>query len=364
MKRLVSVVSARPNFVKLAAIQHAIEADVSKSFEHVIVHTGQHYDPLFSDVFFEQLEIPLPTHNLEVHGGDRDEVIARTEEKLVELFPTLKPDCVLVYGDVNGAVGAAQASGKCGIKLAHVEAGLRSFDQEMPEELNRVRIDELTDFLFCTEQSGMDHLAKEKAKGEAYLVGNTMIDTLIRMMPLIEKEKLPNTIPEKFGVVTLHRPSNVDNEEALWSVTSFLSHVSERCPLIFPMHHRFKNAISHFALIEELSPDGRIQFLEPFPYLQFLKLVQNAEFILTDSGGIQEEATYLKKKCFTLRRNTERPSTIESGSNTLIDEMLESDQEKVFSFAAHPEAPKVTVPPLWDGKAGERILKELHKQLS
>ncbi|MBI5155862.1 UDP-N-acetylglucosamine 2-epimerase (non-hydrolyzing), partial [Candidatus Peregrinibacteria bacterium] len=353
-----------------------IEAEASKSFEHVIVHTGQHYDPLFSDVFFEQLKIPLPTYNLEVHGGDRDEVIARTEEKLLELFPTLKPDCILVYGDVNGAVGAAQASKKCGIRLAHIEAGLRSFDQEMPEELNRVRIDELADFLFCTEQSGMDHLTEEKAKGEAYLVGNAMIDTLVRMMPLIAKDKLPDNIPEKFGVVTLHRPSNVDNKQALESVLSFLLAVSKRCPLVFPVHHRFQNALSQFGMLDFLeSPQAgtpasakkeqsRLQLLSPLPYLQFLKLVQNAEFILTDSGGIQEEATYLKKKCFTLRRNTERPSTIESGSNTLIDEMLEGDQEKVFSFAQHPVQPSVTVPPLWDGKAGERILKELRAQLS
>lgn len=359
--KLLSVVSARPNFVKLAAVHHAVVDAKDPSIEHVIVHTGQHYDPLFSDVFFEQLGVPMPEHNLGVHGGTREEVIARTEEEMAPLLEELSPDCVLVYGDVNGAVGAMQAAKKLGIRLAHVEAGLRSGDLSMPEEGNRIAIDEAADFLFCTEESGMEHLASEDAKGEKFLVGNTMIDTLIRMLPTIKKQKLPGGIPTRFAVATLHRPSNVDAKKALASVLEFLSEVSAHCPLILPVHHRLNAALDQFGL--RASIPQSIMLLPPLPYLQFLHSIEKAQFILTDSGGIQEEATYLKKRCFTLRRNTERPSTIESGSNSLIDESNPTDRALVLDFAAHPEPPDVRIPPLWDGKAGERIVGIL-KQIS
>lgn len=357
--RLVSVVAARPNFVKLAGIHHAVERD--PSIEHVIVHTGQHYDPLFSDVFFEELKVPIPAHNLGIHGGTREEVIAKTEEACVKLFPTLKADCIVVYGDVNGGVGAAQAAKKVGLKLAHVEAGLRSGDLSMPEEHNRIAIDRLADFLFCTEKSGEEHLKEEKINGKVHLVGNTMIDTLIRMLPYIEQTSLPKDLFKKFGVVTLHRPSNVDNKEALLSALQFLTEVSKYCRLVLPMHHRFLAALDKFGLRGTIP--STILLMSPLPYLEFLHLVQFSEFILTDSGGIQEEATYLKKKCFTLRRNTERPSTIASGSNTLIDESSPTDRALVLDFAKHPAPPTVTIPPLWDGKAGERIVEVLKRML-
>ncbi len=359
--RIVSVVAARPNFVKLAAIHHAIAQARDLSIEHIIVHTGQHYDPILSDVFFEQLTIPMPNHNLGVHGGDQADVMAKTEAALLPVLLKQKPDCVLVYGDVNGAVGAAEAVKKAGVKLAHIEAGLRSGDLTMPEEHNRIRIDELADFLFCTEESGMEHLASEGVKGEAFLVGNTMIDTLIRMMPVIEKQKLPEGTPGRFAIATLHRPSNVDAENAITSVFAFLSEVSRYCPLLLPVHHRLSLSIEKFNL--QNSFPETIRFFPPLPYLQFLKLVQGSEFILTDSGGIQEEATYLKKKCFTLRRNTERPATIESGSNTLIDGSKDSDRNLVLEYAKNPVPPTVTIPKLWDGKTGERIVEILKKVL-
>lgn len=357
--RLVSVVSARPNFVKLAGVHHAVEGD--PSIEHVIVHTGQHYDPLFSDVFFEELKVPIPAHNLGIHGGTREEVIQKTEEAMMPLLEELRPDCVLVYGDVNGAVGAARAAKRAKITLAHIEAGLRSGDAEMPEEHNRVAIDESANFLFCTEESGMEHLASEGVKGESVLVGNTMIDTLIRMLPAIKKQRLPDGLPGRFAVATLHRPSNVDTKKALTSVLQFLSEVSTQCPLMLPVHHRLNAALDQFALREGIP--SSILLLPPLPYLSFLRCVEGSSFILTDSGGIQEEATYLKKKCFTLRRNTERPSTIASGSNTLIDESSPTDRALVLDFAKHPTPPTVTIPPLWDGKAGERIVEVLKKSL-
>lgn len=359
--KLLSVVSARPNFVKLAAVHHAIAEREDPSVEHVIIHTGQHYDPLFSDVFFSELAIPLPAYNLGVHDGEREEVIARTEEALLPLLARLHPDCILVYGDVNGAAGAAQAARHLGLRLAHIEAGLRSGDLSMPEEHNRIAVDALADLLFCTEESALEHLVAEGVRGEAFLVGNTMIDTLIRMMPIITKQNLPGGIPETFSIVTLHRPSNVDSEEALSSVLQFLAEVSQRCPLILPVHHRLHDALDQFHL-QGILPSS-VLLLPALPYLQFLRLLQESRFILTDSGGIQEEATYLKKRCFTLRRNTERPVTILSGSNTLIDPACPEDRKKVLRYAANPVLPTVTIPPLWDGMAGERILKTLKNLL-
>jgi len=351
--KVLSVASARPNFVKLAAVHYAIASH--PDIEHVILHTGQHYDPLFSDIFFEQLSIPLPTENLGIAGGTREEVIERTEQACLSVLKNIRPDTVLVYGDVNGALGAARAAKSLGIRIGHVEAGLRSFDLSMPEELNRIEIDGLADHLFCSEESGVSNLQNEHTTGEIHLVGNTMIDTLIRMHPEIQKASVPEMPKSPYATVTLHRPSNVDTKQALSENLQFLAAVGEHLPLLFPLHHRVKAAMSTFSLT--LPPN--IIACEPFGYIPFLHVVQNSEFLLTDSGGIQEEATFLQKRCFTLRRNTERPSTIESGSNVLIDPASTHDRKLVLSFAKTPTAVCIETPALWDGKAGERICKHL-----
>lgn len=350
MITVLSSASARPNFVKLAAVHHALAKHPHVT--HVIVHTGQHYDPLFSDIFFTQLRIPEPDENLGIKGGSsREDVIASTAKAMAPVLKLSRPDIVLVYGDVNGAVGAARAAADCGIRIGHVEAGLRSFDTTMPEELNRLEIDRLADDLFVSEQSGLDHLATEKAAGRVHFVGNTMIDTLIRMQPSIEAASLPFDLPTRFAVATLHRPSNVDSREALEKNIRFLEEISESCPLILPLHLRTQAALeSHGLILSE-----RIRTIDPLGYLEFLKLVTPAAFILTDSGGIQEEAAFLGKRCFTLRRNTERPATETSGSNILINPEKQADRDAVFAFAAKPTHISVTIPPLWDGKAGERI---------
>lgn len=359
--RIVSVVAARPNFVKLAAVHHDLERHAPK-LEHVIVHTGQHYDPLLFDVFFEQLAIPMPSVNLGIHGEDRGEVIARTEAALIPHLQELRPGVVLVYGDVNGALGAARAAKRNGVCLGHVEAGLRSFDLTMPEERNRIGIDEMADRLFVSEESGMENLANEKVPGEAHLVGNTMIDTLLRMMPLIEREPLPSTLKKPFGVVTLHRPSNVDTPDILANVLRFLGEVAKRCPLVLPAHHRLTLRLKECGLESEV-PKG-LSLIDPLGYVPFLNLMKHAAFVLTDSGGIQEEAVFLQKKCFTLRRNTERPVTVESGSNTIVDPAVPEDREEVLSFAVDPVTPSITIPPLWDGRAGQRIIEIITSQLS
>lgn len=355
--KVLSVASARPNFVKLAAIDHAVRMAHASSLEHVIVHTGQHYDPLFSDVFFEQLDIRLPTANLGVHGGTRAEAIQKTDDAITPVLREQQPDIVLVYGDVNGAVGAAHACSRLGIRLAHVEAGLRSFDTTMPEELNRADVDVRADMLFCTEESAVTNLKNEKVKGDIHLVGNTMIDTLLRMLPRMEQAGLPHGLPERYAVATLHRPSNVDDADALTMVLDFIGAVSQRCPVVLPVHHRLATALDAFHLTETLPTS--VQLLPPQPYVSFLRLMRESAFLLTDSGGIQEEAVLLQKRCFTLRRNTERPVTITCGSNKLVDPSRAEERALVLDFAQQPIAPHITVPPLWDGHAGERILDTL-----
>ncbi len=358
MKTVVSVCSARPNFVKLAAVHHALAARPLE-FTHVIVHTGQHYDPLLSDVFFEQLSIPQPSFNLGVHGGTREEVIENTKSAFAKVLPEIDPDIVLVYGDVNGAVGAALATKEGGYKLGHVEAGLRSFDESMPEEHNRISVDEMADLLFCSEDSGMKHLEEEGVRGKKFLVGNVMIDTLVRMMPHFESNKADFksrlSIMDNHVIVTIHRPSNVDDPQTLTKVMSFIGDVAAIHPIFIPAHPRLSQALDN----NKITIPYKVAFTSPLPYLDFLYLLQKSTFILTDSGGIQEEATFLKKRCFTLRLNTERPSTIKSGSNVLIDINNEEDRQQVLAFAKNPNALTVNVPAIWDGKAGERIAEIL-----
>lgn len=355
--RLLSVCSARPNFVKLAAVHHAVLAH--GGLEHVVIHTGQHFDPIFSEVFFRQLSLPNPDVNLGVHGGERQDVLVRTEQAITPVLRHFAPDWVLVYGDVNGALGAARAAKGAGIRLAHVEAGLRSFDLAMPEELNRIAVDDCADLLLCSEQAGMDNLAREGVRGKRELVGNTMIDTLLRMLPAVAEERLPTETPAHFALATLHRPSNVDEPVALAANLAFLGEVSAHLPVILPAHHRLRARLAEFGLLGAV-PEG-IRLIDPQGYLQFLRLAQESAFLLTDSGGIQEEAVLLKKRCFTLRRNTERPSTIGSGSNVLVDPAKPADRAAVLAFAISPEDPAVTVPERWDGGAGGRIVKALVK---
>ncbi len=358
--RLFSLCSARPNFVKLAAVHHAVSTN--GDIEHIIIHTGQHHDPLFSDIFFRELQIPLPQVNLGIHGGTNEEQQRRVEESCATLFASERPDIVLVYGDVNGAAAAARAASHAGVRIGHVEAGLRSFDASMPEEVNRIAIDRVSDFLFATEQSGVDHLREENVNGRIHLVGNTMIDTLIRMLPAIGRVALPSDLPDRYAVVTLHRPGNVDQEEMLRSFVDFLVELSEHISLVFPLHLRTKQRLMEFDLYDRLIE--HVLLLAPLPYLPFLRLVMDAHFVLTDSGGIQEETTYLRKKCFTARPNTERPVTIELGSNELVDLSKEDDRHRIVMYAGQESEPVGEIPPLWDGKAGERIVRILDQVLS
>lgn len=355
--KLLSVCSARPNFVKLAAIHHALKNH--SNVEHAIVHTGQHHDPLFSDVFFTELDIPLPTINLEISGGTNEEQQSRVETSCSEVFTKEHPDYVLIYGDVNGAAAAARAAKSAHIPIVHIEAGLRSFDASMPEEHNRIGIDQIASLLFVTEQSGVDNLTKEGITNGVHLVGNTMIDTLIRMLPSIAREEHSMDIPKKFAVATFHRPSNVDTQEACENLVTFLEFISGFITIVLPLHRRTKDRMEQFGLLERLI--SAVKITEPLPYLQFMKLVKESHFVLTDSGGIQEEAAYLQKRCFTARFNTERPATIACGSNVLVDISKQEDRDTISAFADSHDDIQSAIPPLWDGKAGERIINVLLK---
>lgn len=348
MNHILHVVGARPNFVKAAPVLRAMEG---AGMRQTLVHTGQHYDRNMSDVFFTELEIRQPDFNLEVGSGSHASQTAEIMRRFEPVVTEHKPDVVLVYGDVNSTVAAALVCSKLLIPVGHVEAGLRSFDRTMPEEINRLVTDRLSDFLFTPSEDGNRHLMHEGVPAEKiHLVGNVMIDTLVKRLPAARNFP-KNGFPDRFALVTLHRPSNVDDSDSLKRVLSSLIDVSGQLNIIFPVHPRTRQRISEFGLNTE-----RLHLLEPLPYIEFLSLESRAAVVITDSGGIQEETTYLGVPCLTLRANTERPITVELGTNVLVG----SDKNKLDSELHRILAGKAkmgTVPPLWDGQAGERIAK-------
>jgi UDP-N-acetylglucosamine 2-epimerase (non-hydrolysing) len=357
---MAAIVGARPNFVKMAALVHEIRR--RPSLECRLIHTGQHYSPEMSQSFFEELEIPPPDVNLEVGPGS---AIAQTAEILRRLEPVLReaaPGVVVVVGDVNSTLAGALAAAKLGLKLAHVEAGLRSFDRSMPEEVNRVLTDAVSDYLFVSEASGVRNLLAEGVPGEKiHLVGNVMIDTLLRFRakagrsPILERLGLR---PGGYAVVTLHRPSNVDQGGALGLLAGALRELARSLPVVFPVHPRTARSLAAAGV--DLAG---LQTIPPQGYLDFLCLMSRSRLVLTDSGGIQEETTVLGVPCLTLRNNTERPITIEQGTNRLAG----TDPDRILGLAREVLAGPPTearVPELWEGQAAERILDVLTNRAS
>jgi UDP-N-acetylglucosamine 2-epimerase (non-hydrolysing) len=322
------------------------------SVEQIVVHTGQHYDFNMSDVFFQQLGMPAPDVNLQVGSGSHAQQTAHIMCRFEPVVLEKKPDLVVVYGDVNSTVAAALVCSKLMVRVAHVEAGLRSFDREMPEEINRLVTDQLSDLLFTPSEDGNRNLAREGiAPEKVFLAGNVMIDTLVRMLPEADR-RLPADLPARYALVTLHRPSNVDDLDWLRSLLSSLEHVGHELEVIFPVHPRTRQKISSLGIGHENK--GRIRFLEPLPYLDFLALQKHAAVVITDSGGIQEETTFLGVPCLTVRENTERPVTVTIGTNVLVGRdtaLLTSELARVLSH----KKKNTGVPPLWDGHAAERI---------
>ena len=345
--KIFHIVGARPNFMKVAPVLNALKS--RKNVTQTLVHTGQHYDANMSDVFFEQLGIPAPDVNLSVGSGSHARQTAEIMTRFEPVVLEQKPDIVLVYGDVNSTVAAALVCAKLRVRVGHVEAGLRSFDRTMPEEINRLVTDQLADILLTPSEDGDTNLQKEGiAKEKIFRVGNVMIDSLVKLLPAARRQN-HDGVPERYSLVTLHRPSNVDDSAALKGILQSLLEVSRDLTVIFPTHPRTRQRISDFGLTTD-----QLRLLDPLPYVDFLGLQARAQVVITDSGGIQEETTYLGVPCLTLRENTERPITVSLGTNVLVGR----DPEKLRSELALVLAGKQkrgTIPPLWDGHAGERI---------
>lgn len=362
--KILSVVGARPNFMKVASLAKAIdghnEQKKSPLIDHIIVHTGQHYDEKMSKLFFDELEIPRPAYNLEVGSGSHAYQTAEIIKRLEPVVLQERPDFVLVVGDVNSTFAGAFVASKLEMKIIHVEAGLRSFDRSMPEEINRVLTDAISDLLFTTEQGAEENLIREGiAKDKIYFVGNVMIDTLLKHKEKSDHSTILKQLdikPHKYGVVTLHRPSNVDNRENLKNILDALKEIDRDLPIIFPVHPRTREKIIEFG-IDRLKG---IIIIEPLGYLDFLKLMKESRIVFTDSGGIQEETTVLRIPCITLRENTERPVTITSGTNVLVGtdkgKIIREAQQRLNSHRC-----EYSIPPLWDGKAAERIVNVIIK---
>jgi UDP-N-acetylglucosamine 2-epimerase (non-hydrolysing) len=350
---ILHVVGARPNFMKAAPVMRALEK--WPEAQQTLVHTGQHYDKNLSDVFFSQLNMPEPDVNLKVGSGSH---ALQTADVMMRFEPVVlerKPDVVFVYGDVNSTLAAALVCSKLLVRVAHVEAGLRSFDRTMPEEINRIVTDQLADLLFTPSEDADINLQHEGIPAKKiYRVGNVMIDSLVQLLPTVQQCS-KNGLPERYALVTLHRPSNVDDNASLRGILKALLEVNERLEVVFPVHPRTRQRIEQFGIKIE-----KLHLLQPLPYLEFLSLQRRAAVVITDSGGVQEETTYLGVPCLTLRRTTERPVTVAMGTNVLVGEdlgLLDSALESILAG----KAKKGSIPPLWDGYASERIVQALRE---
>jgi UDP-N-acetylglucosamine 2-epimerase (non-hydrolysing) len=333
--------------MKVAPVVRALEK--RPAVKQTLVHTGQHYDANMSEVFFQQLGIPAPDVNLAVGAGSHAKQTAEIMTRFEPVVLERKPDLVLVYGDVNSTAAAALVCAKLRVPVGHVEAGLRSFDRSMPEEINRLVTDQLADLLFTPSEDGDFNLQREGiAREKIHRVGNVMIDSLVRLLP--EADRCGNNgFPKAYALVTLHRPSNVDHGVSLQKLLRSLLELSQQLAIVFPVHPRTRQRIAEFGLQSD-----QLQLLDPLPYVEFLALQRNAKVVITDSGGIQEETTYLGVPCLTLRENTERPVTVSVGTNILVGR----DENKLrheISKILNGEAKRGAIPPLWDGNAGERI---------
>ncbi|MGA2235498.1 MAG: UDP-N-acetylglucosamine 2-epimerase (non-hydrolyzing) [Terriglobales bacterium] len=341
------IVGARPNFMKVAPVMNALKT--RKHVVQTLVHTGQHYDANMSDVFFEQLGIAAPDVNLAVGSGTHARQTAEIMTRFEPVLLDREPDIALVYGDVNSTVATALVCAKLGVRVGHVEAGLRSFDRTMPEEINRLVTDQLADMLFTPSEDGDFNLQKEGIPAERiFRVGNVMIDSLVKLLPAAQRQN-QNSLLEHYALVTLHRPANVDDGAVLKRILQSLLEVSQDLSVIFPAHPRTRKRIADFGLHAD-----QLQILDPLSYLEFLGMQSRATVVITDSGGVQEETTYLGVPCLTLRENTERPVTVSLGTNVLVGrdpDKLRSELSRVLAG----QAKKGTIPPLWDGHAGERI---------
>lgn len=363
MKKIISVVGARPNFMKVAPVHKAFKK-YENEINHLICHTGQHYDEKMSKIFFEELELPVPNFYLGVGSGSHAEQTAAVMIEFEKVLLQEKPDLIIVVGDVNSTIACSLTAAKLHIKTAHVESGLRSFDRNMPEEINRLLTDQISDFLFVTEKSGLENLKNEGIDGsKVFFTGNVMIDSLVHYL---EKAKSSNALnefsltPNNYVLVTMHRPSNVDNAEQLNAIVNLLNSISEKRKVLFPVHPRTRKNMENSSLIKNLGEN--VILSDPIGYLDFVNLLQNSELVITDSGGIQEETTFLGIQCITTRTTTERPVTVEIGTNYLVGaDFKRADEQAQEILDGGRKTGKI--PELWDGKAAERIVEIIKAKL-
>ena len=351
--KVLHVAGARPNFMKIAPL---VEAFRRAGAEAPICHTGQHYDARMSRLFFEELGMPEPEVNLGVGSGTHAEQTARILAAFEPVLDATAPDLVVVVGDVNSTLACALGAVKWGVPVAHVEAGLRSFDRTMPEEINRLVADAVSDLLYCSEPSGVLNLRREGAHPDrVVLAGNVMIDTLLRHRERARASgaRERHAPGADYGIVTLHRPSNVDDPETAGGLVDALLEIATRLPLVFPLHPRARDAFRRHGLLDRLERALRVTLLEPLGYLDFLDLQSGARLALTDSGGVQEETTVLGVPCLTLRENTERPATVDAGTNRVVGCRREDVVRAAMESLDAP--PSGRVPELWDGAAADRI---------
>ena len=363
MKKILILVGTRPNFIKVT--QFKKESKNWPSIEVKIVHTGQHFDHNMAGVFFEQFSLQ-PDFFLEIGQGTPTTQIAQIMLKLEDLCLTqYSPDLLVVPGDVNSTLAGSLVANKMGMKLAHLESGLRSYDRAMPEEINRLLTDEISDINFITEKSGVKNLKDENKKGRRCFVGNTMIDTLVAFKDEIDRSIILEDLSLKdksFVLITIHRPSNVDDKEGLLKLKELFDFLTLQYKIVFPIHPRTIMRMKSFDLYDQFTSNANLILVEPLAYFEFQKLIKHSKLILTDSGGIQEESTFLSVPCLTLRDNTERPSTIEEGTNTLVPFDVEVIKSYIQSIEDGSYKTGV-IPEFWDGKATQRIFKVLNEIL-
>ncbi len=361
--RILSVIGCRPNFIKIAPLM--AEMKKHPEIQPVLVHTGQHYDEIMSDVFFRDLDIPKPDVSLNVGSGSYARQVALIIQGLEGVLLDVSPDLVLVVGDVNSTVASCMTAIPLGFPVAHVEAGLRSFDREMPEEINRVLTDSISDLLFATERSAVKNLVCEgRPRNQIHFVGNVMIDTLVMNADKIARSSILSTLalsPRTYAVVTMHRPANVDEPGSLERITKALTELQRHIKLVFPIHPRTAARLDRFGWWQRLISLPQLQLIDPLGYVDFIKLMRESLFVMTDSGGVQEETTALGVPCLTLRENTERPVTVTQGTNQLVG----TDESKIVAKALELINGVIFrggVPEKWDGCASKRIVSLLLKE--
>jgi UDP-N-acetylglucosamine 2-epimerase (non-hydrolysing) len=357
MCKILIVVGTRPNFIKVTQFKKVNE-QLGSPFDIKVVHTGQHYDDKMADVFFRQFEL-TPDYFLNIPAESANTQMAEIMLRLEKVVREFNPSLIMVVGDVNSTFAAALTANKMEVKLAHIESGLRSTDRTMPEEINRILTDEISDYFFVTEQDGIDNLVSEKkSKDNIFFVGNTMIDTLvafenkIRDNDILKKLKISKS---DYALMTMHRPATVDHKEGLTNLIEIIEFITNDMHLVFPIHPRTTSKLTSFGLMNRIKSNKKLILTEPLDYFSFQKLTAESKFVITDSGGIQEETTFRQIPCLTLRPNTERPSTITIGTNELVPFVATTVKEKIEAIKESKHK-KGAIPPLWDGDSTRRIL--------